>query len=75
VAEHHGGDLGVEQRVRDGFGAVPADSTSCRAAWNTLSTRSSAINSKNGLSSIPGASASITIASSGLAICATQSRG
>ena len=50
-------------------------SMSCRAAWNTLSTFSFAISSKNGLRSMPGASASITTASSLDANCATQSSG
>ena len=39
-------------------------SMSWRAAWNTLSTFSFAISSKNGARSMPGASASITTASS-----------
>ena len=48
IAEHHGGDLGIDQRE----GMVPAScqqiSMSWRAAWNTLTTRSSAISAKNG---------------------------
>ena len=50
-------------------------SMSWRAAWNTLTTFSSVISAKNGARSMPGASASTTTASSGLAICATQSSG
>ena len=50
-------------------------SISWRAAWNTLTTFSAVIRSKNGARSMPSASASITTASSVVAICATQSRG
>ena len=50
-------------------------SMSWRAAWKTFTTFSSAIRLKNGVRSMPLAKASITTASSGLAIWATQSRG
>ncbi len=50
-------------------------SMSWRAAWKTFITRSFAISAKNGARSMPGASESTTTASSGLAICATQSSG
>ena len=62
-----------------GCGILPAMfqtiSMSWRAAWKTLTTASLAKSSKNGVRSMPGASASITTASSAVAICATQSRG
>ncbi|MGY4337028.1 hypothetical protein ACVWW3_001934 [Bradyrhizobium sp. LM2.9] len=50
-------------------------SMSWRAAWNTFSTPSLAISSKNGLRSMPSARVSMTIASSALAICTTHSSG
>ncbi len=50
-------------------------SMSWRAAWNTLTTLSWVSSANKGARSMPGASVSTTAASSGLAICATQSSG
>jgi hypothetical protein len=61
--------------MRDNVGAVPDDFDVLPGGMNTLSTFSFAINSKNGLRSMPGANASITTASSLEANCATQSSG
>ena len=76
IAEHHRGHLGVEDRMRNGAGLVHRRSRCPAARHGTPSTPSrSPISSKNGFRSMPGASVSITTASSGLAICTTQSRG
>ena len=57
------------------FAMFQTISMSWRAAWKTFTTFSSAISAKNGARSMPVAKASITTASSGLAIWATQSSG
>src|ERR1700675_3389330 len=57
------------------FAMFQTISMSWRAAWNTLTTFSSVISANRGARSMPGASASTTTASSGLAILRHAEQG
>ena len=76
-------DSALEKRVRAAAkmlrGTTPVSLTnismSCRAAWNTLTTLSSARRSKKGWRLSPSARGSTRIASSGVAACSRHSLG
>ena len=75
ITQHHGRDLRIEDRMRNGAGLVPDDLDVLAGGVEHLQHRLVPHQFEERLEVDPWASVSITTASSALAICTTQSRG